>query len=78
MVATEEQVIALIRRECGWLAKDQAITMDTTMEELNLDSLDEVELQMAAEDTFHVEMSDLHWPYKNVRRFYEVINKINV
>jgi acyl carrier protein len=48
------------------LKKEVAITLDTVLLDIGLDSLDIVELQMVYEETFNVELKDIEQSIKTV------------
>ncbi len=52
-----EKVKAIIMEQLG-ISDEDMITMDTTLEELGADSLDLVEVIMAIEDEFDVQIKD--------------------
>ena len=56
----EEQVLALVRDKLDEIKVEnaQAATMDTTWEELDVDSLDLVELVQSLEDEYDVRIED--------------------
>ncbi len=51
-----EKLRAVIMEIIG--ADEDEITLDATLDDLNLDSLDVVEIMMAAEDEFDIEIAD--------------------
>ena len=51
-----EKLRAVIMEIIG--ADEDEITLDATLDDLNLDSLDVVEIMMAAEDEFDIEIPD--------------------
>ncbi len=51
-----EKVRAIIIEQLG--VEEKAVTLDTSFEDLNADSLDIVELIMALEETFEIEIPD--------------------
>ncbi len=53
---TEQKVIHIIAEQLG--LNESEITPASTMEELNIDSLDLLEATMALEDAFEVEIED--------------------
>jgi acyl carrier protein len=57
---TEEQVLELVRSKLDEIKVEdaQAATMDTTWEELDVDSLDLVELVQSLEDEYDVRIDD--------------------
>ncbi|PWM38684.1 MAG: acyl carrier protein [Clostridiales bacterium] len=52
-----EKVKAIIMEQLG-ISDEDMITMDTTLEDLGADSLDMVEVIMAIEDEFDVQIKD--------------------
>jgi len=52
----EKRVIRSIAQTLG--LNESEITLDSTVEELNMDSLDNVEVVMGLEDEFHQEIDD--------------------
>ena len=51
-----EKLRAVIMEIIG--ADEDEITLDATLDDLNIDSLDGVEIMMAAEDEFDIEIAD--------------------
>ena len=51
-----EKVVAIVAEQLGISTND--ITAETTLEDLNADSLDVVEVIMALESEFHMEIPD--------------------
>ena len=51
-----EKVVAIVAEQLGISTDD--ITAETTLEDLNADSLDVVEVMMALESEFHMEIPD--------------------
>lgn len=51
-----EKVVAIVAEQLGISTDD--ITAETTLEDLNADSLDVVEVIMALESEFHMEIPD--------------------
>ena len=51
-----EKVVAIVAEQLGISTDD--ITAETTLEDLNVDSLDVVEVIMALESEFHMEIPD--------------------
>lgn len=58
MTDTEKRIAALIRDRVGIHIEDHPQGLDTRFRDLSFDSLDIVELTMATEEEFHVEITD--------------------
>lgn len=56
MTPLEKRVTHVIANQLG--LNESEITLDSTIEELNMDSLDNVEVIMALEDEFEIEIFD--------------------
>ncbi|MFM8442155.1 MAG: acyl carrier protein [Methylococcus sp.] len=75
--ATElaERVIAVIRKSAE--KPEENITLDTTFEELGLDSVDAVTMTFAIEDEFGIEIADQGFiGLKSIRQIVEMLEKI--
>lgn len=72
MENTFERIVEILRAECD-LDDTIEITMDSTFKELDLDSLAVVEIALACEDEFCIQI-DVEEPPKTMGEFVELVD----
>lgn len=72
MENTFERIVEILRAECD-LDDTIEITMDSTFKELDLDSLAVVEIALACEDEFGIQI-DVEEPPKTMGEFVELVD----
>ena len=72
MENTFERIVEILRAECD-LDETVEITMDSTFKELDLDSLAVVEIALACEDEFGIQI-DVEEPPKTMGEFVELVD----
>jgi acyl carrier protein len=63
-VTTDERIIGIIKQELGYVDAATAITRETTLEELGVDSLDLIGITIEIEETYGIEIGiedELGW-----------------
>lgn len=72
MENTFERIVEILRAECD-LDDTIEITMDSTFKELDLDSLAVVEIALACEDEFGIQI-DVEEPPKTMGEFVDLVD----
>ena len=72
MENTFERIVEILRAECD-LDESVEITMDSTFKELDLNSLAVVEIALACEDEFGIQI-DVEEPPKTMSAFVELVD----
>lgn len=72
MENTFERIVEILRAECD-LDESVEITMDSTFKDLDLDSLAVVEIALACEDEFGIQI-DVEEPPKTMQAFVELVD----
>lgn len=71
---TFERIVAILREQCG-LDESVEITMDTTFKDIDLDSLDVVEIALECESEFDVSI-EVEEPPKTMGEFVDLIESL--
>ena len=74
MESTLERVVQILRDNCE-LDESIPITMDTTFQDIDLDSLAVVEVALECEDAFGIQI-ELEEPPKTMREFVNLIDEL--
>lgn len=74
MENTFERIVEILRAQCD-LDDTIEITMDSTFKELDLDSLAVVEIALACEDEFGIQI-DVEEPPKTMGEFVELVDSL--
>lgn len=74
MENTFERIVEILRAECD-LDDTIEITMDSTFKELDLDSLAVVEIALACEDEFGIQI-DVEEPPKTMGEFVDLVDSL--
>ena len=74
MENTFERVVEIIRAQCG-LDESIEITMDTTFKDIDLDSLDVVEIALECESVFDIAI-EVEQPPKTLGEFVELVDSL--
>lgn len=74
METTFERVVEIIRAQCG-LDESIEITMETTFKDIDLDSLDVVEIALECEDEFNIAI-EVETPPKTLGEFVELVDSL--
>ena len=74
MDSTFERIVAILRTQCD-LDPSIPITLDTTFKDIDLDSLDVVEIALQCEDEFGIEI-DVEEPPKTMSEFVDLVESL--
>ncbi len=74
MDSTFDRVVQILREECE-LDESVEITMNTTFQDIDLDSLSVVEIALECEDEFGIQI-DVEEPPKTLGEFVALINAL--
>lgn len=74
MDSTFERIVDILRQQCD-LDDSVEITMDTTFRDIDLDSLDVVEIALECESEFDITI-DVEEPPKTMGEFVELIDSL--
>ena len=74
MTSTEQRVIRIVARAA--MVAEASVTSDTPLDELDMDSLEQIECALAVEETFQVELGDPQlWRFRTVRDVIEAVQR---
>jgi len=76
MESTFERIVEILRSQCE-LDESVVITMDTTFKDIDLDSLDVVEIALECENEFDITI-DVEEPPKTMGEFVELVDSLMV
>lgn len=74
MENTFDKIVSILEDVCD-LSDTSSITMDTTFEDLGLDSLDVVEVALECENTFDISI-EVETPPKTMGAFVELVESL--
>jgi acyl carrier protein len=74
MTSVEQRVIRIVARAA--MVTEGTITPDTRLEDLDMDSLEQIECALAVEETFQVELGDPQvWRFRTVRDVIDAVQR---
>lgn len=74
MDSTFERIVEILRTQCD-LDPSIPITLETTFKDIDLDSLDVVEIALQCEDEFGIEI-DVEEPPKTMSEFVDLVESL--
>ena len=74
MTSVEQRVIRIVARAA--MVTEGSVTADTRLQDLDMDSLEQIECALAVEETFQVELGDPQlWRFRTVRDVIDAVQR---
>jgi acyl carrier protein len=74
MTSVEERVIRIVARAA--MVTESSVTPETRLEDLCMDSLEQIECALSVEETFQVELGDPQvWRFRTVRDVIDAVRR---
>jgi acyl carrier protein len=74
MTSVEQRVIRIVARAA--MVSDRSVTPETRLEDLDMDSLEQIECALSVEETFQVELGDPQlWQFRTVRDVIDAVHR---
>jgi acyl carrier protein len=74
MTSVEQRVIRIVARAA--MVTEGSISPETRLEDLDMDSLEQIECALAVEETFQVELGDPQvWRFRTVRDVIDAVQR---
>jgi acyl carrier protein len=74
MTSVEQRVLRIVARAA--MVPERSVTPETRLDELDMDSLEQIECALAVEESFQVELGDPQlWRFRTVRDVIDAVQR---